>query len=154
VVMNLMLDARVKGDTAVVTCRGPIVHGTTARRFRACIKRLLRRYRRVVVDLGTVTHIDARGIGMLAVLIAQARSADRRLVLARSSDRVERILRLTRLEVELHNDSVRDRSARPAEADEDRGVLEQVVVRNHLGLVRPQTAPKERAYDGRADCMA
>jgi anti-anti-sigma factor len=152
--MNLMLDAAVKGDTAVLTCRGPIVHGTTARRFRACIKRLLRRYRRVVVDLGTVTHIDARGIGMLAVLIAQARSADRRLVLARSSDRVERILRLTRLDVELHNDSVRDRSARPAEADEDRGVLEQVVVRNHLGLVRPHPAPKERAYDGRADCMA
>jgi anti-anti-sigma factor len=133
VVMNLMLDAAVKGDTAVVTCRGPIVHGTTARRFRACIKRLLRRYRRVVVDLGTVTHIDARGIGMLAVLIAQARSADRRLVLARSSDRVERILRLTRLDVELHNDSVRDRSGRPAEADEDCGVLEQAVIRNHVG---------------------
>jgi anti-anti-sigma factor len=149
-----MLDARVKGDTAVVTCRGPIVHGTTARRFRACIKRLLRRYRRVVVDLGTVTHIDARGSGMLAVLIAQARSADRRLVLARSSDRVERILRLTRLDVELHNDSVRDRNVRPAQADEDRGVLEQAVVRNHVGLVRSQTAPKERAYDRRADCMA
>jgi hypothetical protein len=108
----------------------------------------------VVVDLRAVRHIDARGVGVLAVLIAHAKSADRRLVLARSSDRVERILRLTRLDVELHNDSVRDRSARPAEADEDRGVLEQVVVRNHLGLVRPQTAPKERAYDGRADCMA
>jgi anti-anti-sigma factor len=154
VVMNLMLDAAVKGDTAVVTCRGPIVHGTTARRFRACIKRLLRRYRRVVVDLGTVTHIDARGIGMLAVLIAQARSADRRLVLARSSDRVERILRLTRLDVELHNDSVRDRSARPAEADEDRGVLEQAVVRTHVGPYEAQTAPEERASEGRADCMA
>ena len=131
--LNLMLDARVEGDTAVVTCRGSIVHGTTARRFRACVRRLLQRYRRVVVDLGAVTHIDARGVGMLAVFIAQARSADRRLVLARSSDRVERILRLTRLDVELHNDSVRDRSARPAEADEDRGVLEQAVVRNHVG---------------------
>jgi anti-anti-sigma factor len=138
VVMNLMLDARVEGDTAVVTCRGPIVHGTTARKFGACIGRLLRRHRRVVADLGAVKHIDARGVGVLAVLIAQAKSADRRLVLARSSDRVQRVLRLTRLDVELHNDSVRDRSARPAEADEDHEVLEQAVVRSRVG---PYEAP-------------
>ena len=34
VVMNLILDAHVENDTAVVTCRGPIVHGATVRRFR------------------------------------------------------------------------------------------------------------------------
>ena len=131
--LNLILNARVEGDTAIVTCGGPIVHGATARRFRACIARLLQRYRRVVLDLGAVTHIDARGVGMLAVLIAQARSTDRGLILSMSSDRVERVLRLTRLDVELHNDSVRDRSARPAEADEDREVLEQAVVGSHVG---------------------
>jgi anti-sigma B factor antagonist len=138
VALNLILHPRVEGDTAIVTCGGPIVYDATARRFRACVSRLLRRHRRVILDLGAVTHIDARGVGILAVLLAQARSADRQLVLARSSDRVERVLRLTRLDVELHNDSVRDRSARPAEADEDRGVLEQAVVRTHVG---PYEAP-------------
>jgi anti-anti-sigma factor len=103
-VMNLMLDARVEDDTAVVTCRGHIVYGATARRFRACIARLLQRYRRVVLDLGAVTHLDARGVGMLAVLIARARSTDRGLTLSTSSDRVERVLRLSGLDVELHND--------------------------------------------------
>jgi anti-anti-sigma factor len=152
--MNPMLDARVKGDTAVVTCRGPIVHGTTTRRFIACIKRLLRRYRRVVVDLGTVTHIDARGIGMLAALIAQARSADRQLVLARSSDRVERILRLTRLDVELHDDSVRDRSARPAEADEDRGGPGTNPGSQSRRPCEALNGSQGASYDGRADCMA
>jgi anti-anti-sigma factor len=98
---NLILDARVEGDTAFVTCYGRIAQGATARRFRACIGSLLRRYRRVVLDLGAVAHIDARGVGMLARLVAQAKSADRRLILGKSSDRVERILRLTRLDVEL-----------------------------------------------------
>jgi anti-anti-sigma factor len=129
-VMDLMPDARVDGDTAVVTCRGPIVHGTTARRFRACVRRLLRRYRRLVVDLGAVTHIDARGVGMLALLIAQARSADRQLVLVRSSNRVERVLRLTRLDAELRNDSWGSQerafpfnTSRPASKVRDRAVV-------------------------------
>ena len=130
--LNLMLNASVEGGTAFVTCGGHIVHGISARRFRACVSRLLRRHRLVVLDLGGVIHIDARGVGMLAVLIAQAKSADRQLVLARSSARVERVLRLTRLDVELHGDSISDRDARPAEP-EDGGALEHGVVRSHVG---------------------
>jgi anti-anti-sigma factor len=129
-VMNLMLDARVEDDTAVVTCRGHIVYGATARRFRACIARLLQRYRRVVLDLGAVTHLDARGVGMLAVLIARARSTDRGLTLSTSSDRVERVLRLSGLDVELHNESrLRDRTARWAETTEDHRLPEQAAAR-------------------------
>ena len=122
-VTNLMLDARMEGDTAFVTCHGRIAHGATARRFRACIGSVLRRYRQVVVDLGAVTHIDARGVGMLARLVAQAKAADRRLILARSSDRVGRVLRLTRLDVELHNHSIGDRSTPPPTTLEDRGLF-------------------------------
>ena len=98
--MNLTLDALVEGDTALVSCGGQIVHGATARRSRACIGRLLRRCRRVVLDLGAVTDIDARGVGTLAVLIAHARSTGRRLILARSSRRVDRVLRLTGLDAQ------------------------------------------------------
>lgn len=139
--MNLMLDVRGDGDTAFVTCRGHIVHGATARRFRACIGRLLRRYRRVVLDLRAVTHIDARGVAMVAALIAQATAADRRVVLAWSSDRVERVLRLTGLDVLLHHDSrVPGGSDLLAEADEDRRPLQQAVAHRSL-----------RPCDGRSD---
>ena len=85
------------------------------------------------MDLGAVTHMDARGIGTLAVLIAQAKSAERRLVLARASDRVERVLRLTQLDVTLRDEFVPDRSALPAEAEEDGELLEEAVARSHLG---------------------
>jgi anti-anti-sigma factor len=143
VALNMILNARVEDDTAVVTCSGHIVYGATARRFRACIARLLQRYRRVVLDLGAVTDIDARGVGMLAVLIAQARSTDRALILSMSSDRVERVLRLSGLDVELHTESrLRDRTARWAEATEDHGLPEQAAARTRGDL-----------RDGRNSCQ-
>jgi anti-anti-sigma factor len=154
--MNLMLDARVERDTAVVTCRGHLVLGATARSFRACIGRLLRRYRRVVLDLGGVTDIDARGVGMLAVLIAQAKSTDRGLILSIPSDRVERVLRLTGLDVELHGESrLRDPIARRPEANEDHGLRGRAVARTNGGLRDAQNGwQRATAYDTRAGCTA
>ena len=154
--MNLTLEMVVEGDTAVVTCRGHIVHGTTARRFRECIARMLRRHRRVVLDLGGVTNIDAGGVGMLAVLIAQAKSADRRLAVAMSSDRVKRVLQITGLDVQLQNESrVRDWIALRAEADEDRGLLGQAVARSNVGPHGARTGWQgATAHHGQADCRA
>jgi anti-anti-sigma factor len=132
--LNLVLDARVECSTAFVTCRGAIVHGATARRFRTCIGSLLLGYEGVVLDLGAVTYMDARGAGMVAVLIAQAKAADRRLLLARSSDRVKRVLRLTRLDVELHSESSVT-GARFVVSNEECGVVGQALFAGHP--VRP-----------------
>jgi anti-anti-sigma factor len=110
--MQLKLDAVVNGETAVVTCRGRILYGSTARRFRLRIGRMLRRSRRVVLQLANVTDIDARGVGMLAVLMAQAKSTDRQLVVGKSSARVQRILHITGLDVQLHEDGIQQLDCR------------------------------------------
>jgi anti-anti-sigma factor len=96
--LDVMLDTVVQDGTAIVICRGRVLHGATARRFRGCIGDVLSRYRRVVVDLGGVAHMDARGLGMIAALIRQARMSERQLVLAAAAGRINYLLRLTRLD--------------------------------------------------------
>ena len=99
--VDLMLDAVVDSSTATVTCRGYIGRGATARRFRACVWRLIARHRRIVLDLSSVTSIDAHGIGVLAALIKRAGGWNGRLVLAAVSDRVAHVLRLTRIDTQV-----------------------------------------------------
>ena len=73
-VMNLMLDARVEGDTAVVTCRGSIVHGIVSR------AELARQLRTLGVEEGGVllVHTSFRAVrpieGGPAGLIAALRA--------------------------------------------------------------------------------
>jgi anti-anti-sigma factor len=96
--LDLILNTVLQDGIAIVTCRGRVLHGATARRFRGCIGDVLSRYRRVVVDLGGVAHMDARGLGMIAALIRQARMSERQLVLAAAAGRINYLLRLTRLD--------------------------------------------------------
>ncbi len=58
----------------------------------------------VRVDLGAVTEIDARGLGMLAELTRQTRASGGRLSVVSASPRVRRLLRLTHLDGLLAND--------------------------------------------------
>jgi anti-anti-sigma factor len=96
--LDVMLETVVQDGTAIVICRGRVLHGATARHFRGCIGDVLSRYRRVVVDLGGVAHMDARGLGMIAALIRQAQMSERQLVLAAAAGRINYLLRLTRLD--------------------------------------------------------
>ena len=57
----------------------------------------------VRVDLGEVTEIDARGLGMLAELTRQTRAGGGRLSVVSASPRVRRLLRLTHLDGLLTN---------------------------------------------------
>jgi anti-anti-sigma factor len=88
--LDLRLDTITHDGRAIVTCRDRILHGVTARRLQARVAHLLSRHRRVVLDLAGVTHMDARGLGMLAILISQAGCSNRRLVLAMPAGRVAR----------------------------------------------------------------
>jgi anti-anti-sigma factor len=99
--VDLTIETVSYGSTAVVSCRGGILHGATARRFRRRISHVLSRHRRLVIDLGGLSRMDARGVGMLAVLIGQAKSLDARLVLAAPRSRVRHLLRVTRLETQV-----------------------------------------------------
>jgi anti-anti-sigma factor len=99
--VDLTIDTVVDGNTTIVACHGHIIHGTTARRFGARVGRLISRHRRIVLDLGGVTSMDARGLGILAALIRQAGGWHGQLVLAAVSDRVGHLLRLTRIDTQV-----------------------------------------------------
>ena len=99
--MDLRLDTVVDGNTTIVACRGHIIHGATARQFEARVGQLISRHRRIVLDLGGVTSMDARGVGVLAALIRQAGGWNGQLVLAAVSDRVGHLLRLSRIDTQV-----------------------------------------------------
>lgn len=64
----------------------------------------------VRVELGAVTEIDARGLGMLAELTRRVRGAGGRLKVVSASPRVRRLLKLT------HLDALLDDGAHPRAA--------------------------------------
>lgn len=116
-VMELTLETVVNGASILVVCRGRLVHGTTARALRACTGRLLRRHPRIALDLAEVTHIDAGGVGVLAALLVRAKSTNRRLVVTKSSARVQRLLQISGLDVHLQDESLISGEIRAPGAD-------------------------------------
>jgi anti-anti-sigma factor len=89
--------------TAIAQCGGQIVYGPTARCFCARLSAVIGRYFRVILDLREVTQLDACGLGMLALLIREAGSLRGRLVLAPTTDRIRRLLRVTRLDTQVQH---------------------------------------------------
>jgi anti-anti-sigma factor len=57
----------------------------------------------VRIDLGSVTEIDARGLGMLAELTRETRRRGGRVAVVRASARVRRLLTLTHLDALLED---------------------------------------------------
>lgn len=67
--------------------------------------------RDIRVDLGGVTEIDARGLGMLAELTRRMRAHGGRVAIVSASPRVQRLLRLTHLDALLEAGSADPRVA-------------------------------------------
>ena len=61
-----------------------------------CLQRLASEH--VTVDLGGVTDIDARGLGMLAELARETKAVGGRLLVTSASPRIRRILTVTHLD--------------------------------------------------------
>ena len=102
---DVNFDVRVTevDGTAIAQCGGQIVYGPTARCFCARLSAVIGRHPRVMLDLRAVTQLDAHGLGMLALLIRQAGSLRGRLVLAPTSERIGRLLRVTRLDTQVRH---------------------------------------------------
>lgn len=101
------IDIVTSRDLAVLRCRGRLILGDGAAALRVAARRALLR-QAVALDLGRVTQIDAHGTGVLAELADIARRGGHALVLAGTSGRVRRLLRLTRLDtvIPAMNDSL------------------------------------------------
>ena len=92
------IDIITTREAAILRCRGRLVLGDGAAPLREAARRALSRGQAVALDLGRVTQIDAHGTGVLAELADTAQREGRVLMLAGVSDRVRRLLRLTRLD--------------------------------------------------------
>lgn len=68
-----------------------------------CLRRLAARH--VKVDLGSVTDIDARGLGMLAELTRETHAVGGRVTVICASPRVRRLLAVTHLDSLLEPDA-------------------------------------------------
>jgi anti-anti-sigma factor len=96
--MTVEIDVSPTRDLAILRCRGRLVLGDGAAPLREAARRAILRGQAVALDLGRVTQMDAHGTGVLAELADLACREGRPLMLARVSDRVRRLLRLTRLD--------------------------------------------------------
>jgi anti-anti-sigma factor len=96
--MTVDIDIITTRELVTLRCRGRLVLGDGAAALREAAARALSRGQTVALDLGRVTQMDAHGTGVLADLAGIARREGRALMLARVSDPVRSLLRLTRLD--------------------------------------------------------
>ena len=96
--MTVDIDIISTREVAILRCRGRLVLGDGAAPLRDAARRALSKGQVVALDLGPVTQMDAHGTGVLAELADIARREGRALVVARVSDRVRRLMRVTRLD--------------------------------------------------------
>jgi anti-anti-sigma factor len=84
-------------DQVVLRVSGRLVDPNEGQAWwRTCLSRLTAAD--VRVDLGGVTEIDARGLGMLAELTRETRAIGGRIAVVSASPRVRRLLRVTHLD--------------------------------------------------------
>jgi anti-sigma B factor antagonist len=85
-----------QGDSAVVTCRGRLVAGTTEDFYQE-VKQLLPQTKLVVVDLAELTYVDSTGLRTLVRLHTSARRAGCELKLLHLGKQIRNVLKLTNL---------------------------------------------------------
>ena len=84
------------GTMSIVRCSGRLVAGHTDA-FQREIKPLIPEYKRIVVDMRDVTHMDSMGVGTLVRLFVSAKSSGCSLELANIGPSVRQLLGVTHL---------------------------------------------------------
>ena len=90
------LDSKRSGDVVVVHLHGRLVAGARDVLY-AEVRQLIPGSKRIVLDLGKLTHMDSMGLGTLARLYVHARSAGCTLELMNLSHGIYKLLDLTNM---------------------------------------------------------
>jgi anti-sigma B factor antagonist len=93
---TLSLDIERRGDVALVRCHGRLVAEVSGN-FHSRIRQLLPEYKRVVLDLSDLSHMDSMGLGALVRLQVSARSKGCSLELIHLGKQIRQLLGLTHL---------------------------------------------------------
>jgi anti-sigma B factor antagonist len=97
VVMALQCNTVMRGEVAVVYCRGRLVFGDGDDELRRVVLELLPQTRQIVLHLGWVTHVDSGGLGALVGLYVSARNRHGEIKLAAVSAKALDVLKTTKL---------------------------------------------------------
>ena len=81
----------------VVYVSGTILFGEESVSLRILVKNLLNRSGQIVLDLGSVTHIDSGGVGTLVSVYASARKVGGDIKFANLGDHTKEVLQVTKL---------------------------------------------------------
>ena len=92
--MNLLINTR--DDCTLVVCAGRLTADVAAS-FKAEIKELISKAKRLVLDLSAVSYLDSSGLGAVVGLYVSARAAGCPLELINLSPRVRELLGITKL---------------------------------------------------------
>lgn len=93
---------QIENGVTVVRPFGRIRLGRECQDLEAAVRRLIREERRrVVLDLGAVEYLDSMGVGTLAMVCAVAQQAGGELRLSAATERVLKVLKLTRMDTVL-----------------------------------------------------
>jgi len=95
--MALSITTSKKDDVIIVRLSGVIYFGEESKSLRRYVKALLEKSRQIVLDLGSVTHIDSGGLGTLVALYVAARKIGGDIKLANLGNHSKEVLKITRL---------------------------------------------------------
>ena len=93
---GLKLQFNPQDEATVVVCTGRLI-ASVAPRFRAEIRELIPKTKRIVLDLNALSFMDSSGLGSLASLYVTARRAGCSLELINLSGHVRKLLGLTNM---------------------------------------------------------
>src|SRR5664279_5656873 len=95
--MSLALESRHCGSVYVVRCAGRIIAGQESALLEESLKRGLREFSRLVVNVSDVTYLDSSGMGLIVRFLWHARTRGGDLRLAGPTPFVTQLLDITKL---------------------------------------------------------
>jgi anti-sigma B factor antagonist len=95
-IQSLRFEKQVSGDTLTARCYGRLISGTTSV-LEDEVRGMIAQSKIIVLDLTDVSYMDSSGLGALVGLYVSAKRAGKQLKLINLSQRVEELLRITKL---------------------------------------------------------
>src|SRR5271157_1682805 len=95
--MSLALESRHCGSVYIVRCVGRIVTGQESALLEEALKRGLREFTRVVLNVGEVNYVDSSGMGLMVRFLWHTRTRGGDLRLAGPTPFVTKLLEMTKL---------------------------------------------------------
>src|ERR1022692_3565183 len=95
--MSLALESRHCGSVYVVRCAGRVIAGQESTLLEEALKRGLREFNRLVLNVAEVNYVDSSGMGLMVRFLWHARTRGGDLRLAGPTPFVTKLLEVTKL---------------------------------------------------------